>query len=73
MEAPTSCPVCGTAVVGWGELATHLVERAGRSDGDHIMWLNRRVTKHRRPAAELEADLVATLSGDEPSAPRVRR
>jgi hypothetical protein len=62
----TICPVCGNEV---GDLAGHLVARAGRSDGQHIMWLNRNVTKKAVDAEELARLLADPAIGSD----RVRR
>jgi hypothetical protein len=67
------CPVCGAETAGVDAMARHLVERATVSDGSHVMWLNRKVTKHRVPAAELAILLEAVLAGRRPPAPRVPR
>ena len=46
------------AEVGDGsrQLAAHLEDRASHSDGQHVMWLNRNVTKQR-----VDVDALATL------------
>lgn len=73
MSAPATCPVCQLQVADLGALAAHLVALAERSDGAHIMWLNRNATKHRTSAAGLEPLLEAALSGRGRTEDRVRR
>jgi hypothetical protein len=68
-----ACEVCGAGVDGFAALAAHLVDEAARSDVDHVMWLNRRVTKRRVPVDELEPLLRARASGADPGAARLRR
>jgi hypothetical protein len=53
-------------------LARHLIAAAEASDVDHVMWLNRNVTKHRVGVEHL-AELLS--SGAHPAADkdRVRR
>lgn len=68
-----ACPVCGVSVGGVGALAEHLVVAAAASDGHHIMWLNRNVTKQRTTAALLEPLLAVALAGGEPGGERVKR
>ena len=66
------CPVCGAMVGGTDGLADHLVEWAERSDVEHVMWLNRNVTKLRTGAAEL-AEMLRDQGGQRPGQPRVSR
>jgi hypothetical protein len=54
-------------------VAAHLVERAEASDGDHVMWLNRHVTKLRVAAADLEPLLAEVLAGGGRAGDRVNR
>jgi hypothetical protein len=54
-------------------LASHLVELAEASDGAHVMWLNRCVTKHRISATELIPLLASALTGGDTSNDRVTR
>lgn len=54
MSVTVVCPVCSMEAPELAALASHLVEQADRSDDAHVMWLNRRVTKHRTSPAELE-------------------
>jgi hypothetical protein len=61
-----TCPVCGDDVA---ILAEHFVALADLSDGRHIMWLNRNVTKK---AVSVE-ELARLLQGDGPSGERLRR
>jgi hypothetical protein len=61
-----TCPVCGGDVV---DLAEHFVALADVSDGRHIMWLNRNVTKK---AVEAE-ELARLLAGEATSTERLRR
>jgi hypothetical protein len=68
------CPVCGTATAGGAPaLAAHLVEQADKSDGAHVMWLNRTVTKHQTGAVELAALLLAWASATPSEQDRVKR
>ena len=61
------CPVCGFVAKDLSVLAFHLVERAEASDGLHVMWLNRNVSKHRLSAEELERLLASILAGNVPT------
>lgn len=73
-RALSACPVCGRAVGDAPGLAAHLIDEAERSDGAHVMWLNRHVTKHRTDPAELAELLVRWSEGVESAAAdRVRR
>ncbi|HYK93022.1 MAG TPA: iron-containing redox enzyme family protein [Thermoplasmata archaeon] len=49
------CPVCFDRTQGPGlsGLAEHLYERAGRSDPEHVRWLNQNVTSQKTPVPEL--------------------
>jgi hypothetical protein len=68
------CPVCGVeSGEGSRGLAAHLVERAACSDGAHVMWLNRNVTKERVGVEKLAALLDNLFATGETSAARVRR
>jgi hypothetical protein len=67
------CPVCGLAAGDVLGLATHLVEEAEASEGRHVMWLNRNVTKHRSTPTELEPLVAKTLSGEGSGGDRVDR
>lgn len=68
------CPVCGVdSGEGSRGLAAHLAERARRSDGAHVMWLNRNVTKERVDVEVLAALLDELFATGETSAARVRR
>lgn len=69
----TECPVCGQPVEELAALARHLVEKAEASDGGHVMWLNRNVTKHRTDAAHLTELLGRLASGRPPGEDRVVR
>lgn len=70
---PQACPVCGIPQGDLPAVAAHLVERAEASDGDHVMWLNRHVTKLRVAAADLEPLLAEVLAGGGPAGDRVNR
>jgi len=72
-EKMDACPVCAAPAPDLEALAAHLVERAEASDGRHVMWLNRRVTKHRVSAEELAPLLAGALSGRTVGSQRVRR
>jgi hypothetical protein len=50
-------------------LAEHFVALANQSDGRHIMWLNRNVTKKAVDAEQL----ARLLAGDATSTERIRR
>ena len=65
-RAVATCPVCGDDVEN---LAEHFVALADVSDGRHIMWLNRNVTKK---AVDTE-ELARLLAGDATSTDRLRR
>ncbi len=70
------CPVCGmTVAIGRPPraLADHLVEQAGASDGAHVMWLNRNVTKYRTGATELAGLLGTWASTRSTGQERVKR
>ncbi len=50
------CFVCGLAIDGaYEELGQHFYDEAGESDSDHVMWLNRNITK-RKVSAEALAE-----------------
>lgn len=61
-----TCPVCSDEVAN---LAEHFVALANQSDGRHIMWLNRNVTKKAVDAEQL----ARLLAGDATSTERIRR
>lgn len=51
----TKCPAC-LLPLGEGDLpalASHLVDRAGESDPDHVRWLNQNLTRQKCDPAEL--------------------
>jgi hypothetical protein len=73
MDEPVACAVCGIEAADLAALASHLAARAEASDGRHVMWLNRNLTKHRTSAADLEPLLAAARRGDEPESHRIRR
>lgn len=54
------CPACPIAPEGGDAagLARHLVAEAGRSDPDHVRWLNQNISRTKRPVGEI-ADSVA--------------
>ena len=54
-------------------LAGHLVEEAEGSEDRHVMWLNRHVTKHRLPPAQLHVLLEEELGGGGSTGDRVAR
>jgi hypothetical protein len=54
-------------------LAHHLAGEAARSDVDHVMWLNRNVTKRRVDVDELARLLAARASGEPSNEERVPR
>ena len=54
-------------------LAQHLVAEAEASDVQHVMWLNRNVTKHRVPVEELTALLRQRDAGGSMPDDRVPR
>ncbi len=49
----SSCPVCKYQVTDLHHLAVHLFDKAQVSDGQHIMWLNRNLTKFQVPVEKL--------------------
>lgn len=53
-----SCPICEYRVTDLHELAMHLFDKAQASDGQHIMWLNRNITKFQVPAEKLYQLLI---------------
>jgi hypothetical protein len=61
-----TCPVCNDEVAN---LAEHLIALANESDGRHIMWLNRNVTKKAVGAEQL----ARLLAGEATSTERIRR
>ncbi|HZR12833.1 MAG TPA: C2H2 type zinc finger domain-containing protein [Acidimicrobiia bacterium] len=68
------CPVCGVdGRDGHRALAAHLTEQAARSDGAHVMWLNRNVTKERVGVDELAALLRELAETGATRATRVKR
>lgn len=54
-----TCPACRAVVSGPGfsGLAVHFVDFAGRSDPDHVRWLNQNVSRARMDAPALETRL----------------
>lgn len=62
-NAVVVCAVCQATFRDMSGLAEHFLETAARSDSDHIMWLNRKVSKDRKSAAELEKLLCSQASG----------
>ena len=72
-DGPMRCEVCGSPVDGFAGLAGHLVEQAARSDGAHVMWLNRSVTKRRVSADELRDLLERRTAGVATGEERVQR
>ncbi len=58
---------------GTDALAAHLVTQAGESDVDHVMWLNRNVTKHRVSAGDLAVLLRRRSCGSDTGMDRVGR
>jgi hypothetical protein len=70
----TQCPVCAQPVPDLDALTAHFVQLADASDGPHVMWLNRNVTKFRLAADDLGPLLRAALAGEKPPGERrVRR
>lgn len=67
------CPVCESAFKDLSSLSVHLVEMAEASDGAHVMWLNRNLTKHRTSTVELERLLAAAMDGGGISSDKVKR
>lgn len=63
-------PGAGTDVAAF---ARHLVDEAARSDVDHVMWLNRNVTKRRVDVDELARLLAARAAGETSNEERVKR
>lgn len=53
------CPACLTPLPkrDLDALASHLTERAGASDSDHVRWLNQNISRTKMPAAELAPHL----------------
>ncbi len=49
----SSCPICECQVTDLHQLAVHLFNKAQVSDGQHIMWLNRNLTKFQVPVEKL--------------------
>ena len=72
-EPAATCPVCGAAVAGTLALAEHLVAEAAASDGAHIMWLNRKVTKHETTPARLAELLERGAAGQPSNEERIHR
>ncbi|MEM0158093.1 MAG: C2H2 type zinc finger domain-containing protein [Thermoplasmataceae archaeon] len=60
------CPAC-LAIVGdsYEDLAFHMIERSGKSDADHVMFLNRNISMRRIDAANLSALLEKYFSCNE--------
>jgi pyrroloquinoline-quinone synthase len=56
-----ACPACRATVDGDGfaSLARHFVECAGRSEADHVRWLNQNISRKRMDAEQLEPMLRA--------------
>ncbi|HWO94016.1 MAG TPA: C2H2 type zinc finger domain-containing protein [Dehalococcoidia bacterium] len=75
MTRDLSCPVClMTFREGdYHALAAHVSQEADRSDGKHIMWLNRNVTKLRTDPSTLAELLKRYLEGGTTGAERIVR
>ena len=71
--AAATCEACGEGMDALGDLAVHLIDRAGASDAAHVMWLNRNVTKRRVDAVELTSLLQARAEGRRVDTDRVER
>ena len=71
--AAATCEVCGEWMDALGDLAVHLIDRAGASDAAHVMWLNRNVTKRREDAIQLATLLQARTDGRQVDTDRVAR
>ena len=72
-EPGVDCAVCAVKVRGFEALAEHFVAQAARSDGAHVMWLNRNVTKYQVGSAELAMMLRRQARGLDTGSPQVRR
>ena len=72
-RGPIPCPVCGTAAADLAALSAHFISQAEASEGNHVMWLNRHVTKFQSSAADLEPLLADVLGGGDPAGDRVHR
>lgn len=73
MGEDVTCPACGAVAGSLVAMARHLVDQAEASEGRHVMWLNRHVTKRRTSPAELEPLLASALAGRKPPGERVER
>lgn len=59
------CPSClGFETQDYRYLADHMIKETGKSDPDHVMWLNRYLTKERVNAVELEQLLSDFFNAD---------
>jgi hypothetical protein len=71
---PLRCPVCDIPFDAddYASLAEHFATLASQSDDNHVMWLNRRVTKERTETATLADLLRGVLTTGEPPPARHR-
>ncbi len=53
------CMVCGRSSDTYSALARHFLKRAASSDPDHVMWLNRNITRQKVGEGELSGRLEA--------------
>ncbi len=53
------CPVCEAKFddPSFSSLSSHFIENANTSDTDHVMWLNRNISKKRMEEEELALNL----------------
>ena len=64
------CPVCESTCLSYEALATHFSDEAKKSDVDHVMWLNRNISKDRGDESRLPELLAGFL---DPSGLGLRR
>ncbi|MHB8584507.1 MAG: C2H2 type zinc finger domain-containing protein [Thermoplasmatota archaeon] len=54
----TACPVCKQPFADLDAAARHFLAEADRSEGRHVMWLNRKVSMRELPFDALRAALA---------------
>ncbi|MCL6562111.1 MAG: iron-containing redox enzyme family protein [Firmicutes bacterium] len=67
------CPVCDVPARDWNELAQHFASLAAASDGAHVMWLNRNLSRQALSPSVLAARLEEWESLREAQARDVER
>lgn len=67
------CPICHVKIKNLSQLASHLVVKANESEAQHVMWLNRFVTKDRVDKKQLHRLLTNRSTGQTQGRDTVQR